>query len=1084
MKITYLIQSERRKIFSCILIVLSFILSVPHAVAQNQQVQLAGANLTLRAAFKQIEQQTRMSVDYDAKMIDTSVAAPAIPKTTTVNEVMELLLQDTGCTYSIQGSHILIAKLQSARQKKQVTGMVVDDQGLPVVGANVVEKGTTNGAITDLNGNFTLEVGDKAILKISYVGYNSEEISVGNKTQFSVEIKEDLKTLDEVVVIGYGVVKKSDLTGSVGTVKSKEVNAFPSANLLQAVSGKMSGMEIKQNTGAPGGSISVRIRGANSIQGSNEPLYVVDGFPISGSPTSLNNADIESLEILKDASATAIYGSRGANGVVMITTKQGKAGKTRVEFDASYSTQSLVKKLDLMNASEYAQFYNLQQLNDTGKEYFTASQIAGFGEGYDWQDLIFQDAPIWRTNLSVSGGNDKTQFMLGGSVHNQEGIVKGSDYDRYSLQAKINHKVSKYFAVNFSGTLTRAETDRKDSGGGARGSSMISSAISAPPTLTPYNEDGSYRVLATEYPFVATDIINPVNFINEHSNHVRKNTVLANVSFIINPISDLTIKIMGGIENQDELSNGYRTLKFLHSSGSANMSASQFTSLLSENTANYSKKFGKHSLIALAGFTYQDFLNTNLSGSGSGFLSDVFEMYSLQSASTPGIPSSSYAKSVLLSYLARVNYNYDDKYLLTVSMRRDGSSRFSEGNKWGNFPSAALAWRASNEDFLKDIQALSNLKVRASWGKTGSQAISAYATLNTLSNGKVIFDDALYNTFAPGTRLPGDLKWETTEQFDFGVDVGLWNRLNLTVDYYVKNTSDLLNTVILPNSSGYTSTIRNIGKVQNKGFEASLDAQILTGEVRWNVNANISFNRNQVKKLNGGEDIFGGRVGAVVISDETNILREGYPIGQFYGYIEDGYDDKGKIIFKDLDGDKAITKNDKTFIGDPNPDFIYGFTSEISYKNFELSLFLQGSQGNDIFNASAISNTVDYGFGLNMPKEVFYNHWTPENTNAKYPAISYNTTVKVSDRFIENGSFLRLRNIQLGYSIPVKKLNWKWVNDIQVYASGQNLLTFTKYSWWDPEVNSLGGSSSTSQGIDFNSYPSSKSYTFGVRVGF
>lgn len=328
------------------------------------------------------------------------------------------------------------------------------------------------------------------------------------------------------------------------------------------------------------------------------------------------------------------------------------------------------------------------------------------------------------------------------------------------------------------------------------------------------------------------------------------------------------------------------------------------------------------------------------------------------------------------------------------------------------------------------------------------------------------------------------MKWETTEQYDFGVDIGLWNRLNITLDGYVKNTSDLLNTVILPSSSGYTSTIRNVGKVQNKGFEASVDARILTGEVKWNVNANISFNRNKVKKLNGGEDIYGGSVNAVVISDETNILREGYPIGQFYGYLEDGYDSEGRIVFKDLDGDNVITKNDKTFIGDPNPDFIYGFTTDVSYKGFELSLFFQGSQGNDLFNASAISNTIDYGFGLNMPKEVFYNHWTPENVNAKYPAISYNTTVKVSDRFIENGSFLRLRNIQLTYNVPVKKLHWKWINDIQVYASGQNLLTFTKYSWWDPEVNSFGGSSSTSQGIDFNSYPSSKSYTFGVRFGF
>ena len=441
MKITYLMQSERKKIFSCIQIMFALFLFVSLANAQNQKVQLSGANQTLKTAFKQIEQQTKMSVDYDAEVINTSRQVPTITKTLTVNELLKQLLRNTGYTYTFEGSHILIKVQQLEGKKKKVTGTITDETGLSVIGANVVEKGTTNGVITDLNGSFMIEVADNAILKVSYVGYSTSEMRVGNRTHLAIQIKEDAELLDEVVVIGYGVVKKSDLTGSVSSVKSEEVNAYPSANLLQAVSGKTSGMEIKQNTGAPGGSISVRIRGANSIQGSNEPLYVVDGFPISGSPTNLNNSDIESIEILKDASATAIYGSRGANGVVMITTKQGKTGKTRVELDASYTTQSLVKKLDLMNATEYAQFYNMQQLNDTGKEYFTVDQIAGFGEGYDWQDLIFRNAPILRTNLSITGGNEKTQFMLGGSVYMQDGIIKGSDYDRYSLYGAHNEAV-------------------------------------------------------------------------------------------------------------------------------------------------------------------------------------------------------------------------------------------------------------------------------------------------------------------------------------------------------------------------------------------------------------------------------------------------------------------------------------------------------------------------------------------------------------------------------------------------------------------------------------------------------------------
>lgn len=1084
MKLTYLMQSERKKIFSYVRIVLALFIFTSFANAQNQKAQLSGTNLTLKTAFKQIEQQTELSVDYDARTIDTSRPVAPTTKMLTIDDLLKLLLQGTGCTYTVEGSHILIKRQAPEKREKNISGTVVDETGMPVIGANVLEKGTTNGVITDREGSFSMEVADGAILKISYVGYNVEEVPVGNKSTLSVQIKENLKMLDEVVVIGYGVVKKSDLTGAVGIVKSDVINAYPTTNVLQALSGKSAGTQIKQSSGAPGADVNVRIRGTNSIQGSNEPLYVVDGFPLSSAPTTLNNSEIESIEILKDASATAIYGSRGANGVVLITTKQGKAGKTHVEFETSYSSQSLIKKLNMMNATEYAQFYNLQQKNDTNKEFFTQDQINGFGKGFDWQDLIFCNAPIWKGGLSITGGNEKTQFALSGSVFSQDGIVKGSNYRRYSVQANFKHEINRIFSVNFSSTLTRNESEVKNSGAGARGSSMISAAVSAPPTLTPYNEDGSLRELAIAYPFLATDLINPLNFIDKQSRHSKSNNVLANVSFMITPISDLTVKIMGGIENSDGLGGYYRTREYLHSNGYAEMQSSQFTSLLNENTVTYSKRFGKSNFTALAGFTFQNFLNTNLAGSGTGFMNDVFEEYKLQTASTPGISSSGYSKSVLMSYLARVNYSFDDKYLVTASIRRDGSSRYSEGHKWGNFPSAAIAWRASNEDFLKDNSILSNLKVRASWGLTGSQAIDPYVTLNTLENKNTIFGDALYNSFAPGSRLPGNLKWETTEQIDLGIDVGLWNRLNLTVDYYIKNTRDLLNSVLLPTSSGYVNTIQNIGKVQNKGLELTLDARVLTGIFKWDLNANISFNRNKVKKLYGGEDIFGGKVNAVVINDETNILREGCPIGQFWGYVEDGYDDKGQIVFKDLKKDGTINKEDKTFIGDPNPDFIYGITSNMSFKNFELNLFFQGSQGNDLFNASAISNTMDYGYGLNMPKDVFYNHWTPENTDAKYPAISYNTKVRVSDRFIENGSYLRLKNIQLAYNVPVRQLKLNWISSLQVYASGQNLLTFTKYSWWDPEVNTYGGANSVSQGIDYSSYPSSKSFTFGIRVGF
>ncbi|MVM35441.1 SusC/RagA family TonB-linked outer membrane protein [Spirosoma sp. HMF4905] len=1069
----------------------------------DQRISVQLDNNTIRQALLALEKTAHVKFVYSRQIvqIDRKVSLSATDEK--LANVLERLLKPLQLRFVVTGSQIAIVRgpisesvgdipsLQTPAVSvdRTIGGTVKSETGEGLPGVSVVVKNTTRGTTTDAEGKFRLTIpeGSAVTLVFSFVGYLNQEVAIGNRTSIDLQLVPNDKSLDEVVVVGYGTVKKSDLTGSLSQVKAKEINSYPATSVLQALTGRAAGVQVLQNTGAPGAPVSVRIRGTNSIQGSNEPLYVVDGFPTSGTnPTVLNNADIETIEVLKDASATAIYGSRGANGVVLITTKHGKAGKTRVDFETSYSSQTLRKKLDLMNAQEYATFYNEQAANDKLKPYFTQDQINAFGQGFDWQNLIFQKAPMKTTALNISGGNEKTQFSLSGSAFNQQGIVKGSDYNRYSLRANINHAVSSKFSVNFGGTLTRLQTGRKDSGGGSRGNSMIAGAISAPPTLTPYNDDGTYRTLAIAYPFVATDLINPLNFINEQNNQTKANVALLNASLIFKPIESITIKVSGGVENRDDRTDNYTTRNFVNSSGSASVSTNQFTSLLSENTISYNKTFNqKHTVSAVAGFTYQDFLNTALSASGVGFLSNTPETYDLGSASTPGIPGSSYTKSVLLSYLARVNYSYNSKYLATVSIRRDGSSKYSEGNKWGYFPSAALAWRVSNEDFMKDNQFISDLKVRASWGLTGSQAINAYATLNQLYSGKTVFGDALYNTYGPNTTLPGNLKWETTEQKDIGVDLGILNnRIMLTADYYIKNTRDLLNTVTLPSSLGYTTTIKNVGEIQNSGLELGIDTRILTGAFKWDVNANISFNRNKVVKLYGGQDILGGNISVVVINDVTNILREGRPLGQFWGYVEDGYDDKGKIKYKDIDGDGSITIKDKTYIGNPNPKYIFGFNSNMSYKNFDLTLFLQGVQGNDIFNASAMGSTIDYGFGLNMPREVYLDHWSPTNPNAKYPIISNSVNARVSNRYVEDGSFVRLKNIQLAYNFPLQNWGVKWVRTAQLYASGQNLLTLTKYSWWDPEVNSKGDVNSTTQGVDSYSYPVAKTITVGLRVGF
>ncbi|WP_179374340.1 SusC/RagA family TonB-linked outer membrane protein [Winogradskyella wichelsiae] len=966
-------------------------------------------------------------------------------------------------------------------QELNVTGIIKGADGMPLPGANIIEKGTKNGVQTDIDGQFTIDLIDRnATIVISFIGFTTQEIPVNGQETLDITLENADTALEDVLIVGYGSVKKSDLTGAVSQVSSKEVNAFPSGSVMQSLQGRAAGVQVSQNTGAPGAGFSVRIRGSNSIQGNNDPLYVIDGFPFSGSPTNLNNSDIESIEVLKDASATAIYGSRGANGVVLITTKKGRDGATKVEIESSYSIQQRSSKLDLLNGTEYADFMNLQAQNDGLDPYFTSQEVAGFGEGFDWQDFVYREGNIQTNSVNLSGGDERTQFSMGGSIFNNEGIIKGSDYKRYSVRLNLTHRLNDKVKIDWSNSLSYLDTRRKDSSGGSRGGSLIGASISAAPISTPYNDDGTYRVLSTQYPFIAPDIVNPINFINENSYRIQANVVLSNLAFVYNPTPELTLKISGGIENRDDRADGYTTRNFFNSDGSASVSTNQQRSLLSENTITYQKTFNdKHAFTALAGITYQNFKNTNLAGSGLGFISDVFESNQLQSAENPGIPSTGYSDSSLMSYLGRINYSFNDRYLLTLSMRSDGSSRYSEGEKWGNFPSAALAWKASEESFIDNLNIFSELKFRGSWGLVGSQAISPYTTLNILSSGYTVFDDELYNTLAPGSRLPNDLKWETTEQLNVGVDAGFFNnRLSLTLDYYVKNTEDLLNTVRLPSSTGYLSSIRNIGEVENKGIELGISGDIFRGDFKWNLAANISANRNKVIKLNGGEDILTSNISLLAVQDNVSILREGRPIGQFWGYLEDGYTDEGQINIVDLNEDGVISAEDKTYIGDPNADFIYGINSEMSYKNFNLSFFIQGSEGNDIFNVSAIPVTMDYGQGLNTLREVYQDNWSPTNTDAKYPLVSRSTSAYVSDRWIEDGSYIRLKNIELAYSIP---LDYDFMEKAQVYISGQNLVTITNYSWLDPEVNSQGAGS---PGIDYLSYPVAKGFTLGLRMVF
>lgn len=1069
------------------------------AQALEKRITIELHNTSLRTALAKLERLTDVKFLYQSHLIPNSDRVTITAREERLADVLDRMLTAKRIQFQAEGNQIILTKVNvtgsvpapdSERDKLaaiQVSGIISDDQNQPLPGVNILVKGTTTGTTSDANGYYSLNVpNENSVLVYSFIGYVSKEIPIGTQTEINVQMESDIRSLQEVVVVGYGEVKKSDLTGSVASIKSEELNAYPTTNIMQSLAGRAAGIQISQNTGAPGSALSVRIRGTNSVQGNNEPLYVVDGFPYTGNPTLLNNADIESVEILKDASATAIYGSRGANGVVLITTKRGKSGETKVEYDGYLGWQTLRKKIDMMNAREYAEFYNMQAANDGLAPHFTQDEINSFGEGTDWQDLVFKTAPIQNHAVSINGGSEKTRFSISGSNFNQGGIMTGSDYVRNSVRANVMTDLSKKFSFDLNAILSRIDSDRKNNSKGNRGGTLTSAVLSGYPTIPVYAADGSYSRLAEAYSWGSNVITNPLNFIEQESDHIRSNKILTNAALTFKPIEGLSIKISGGIENTDDRVNYYRTNKFINSQGAAKIETDQVTSLLNENIISYVKEFGKHSISAVAGFTYQNSKSTGLDASGNGFVSNVQESYDVGAAATQGVPVSYYSDWTLMSYLGRVNYALNEKYLATLSFRADGSSRYSEGQKWGTFPSGSLAWRLSEEEFIKNLSFISDLKLRAGYGETGSTAISPYYTLNQLQSSKVVFGDALVTAYAPTVRLAGPLKWETTAQADIGLDVGfLGNRFSLTVDYYVKNTRDLLNQVPLPSSQGYSYTVQNIGEVQNKGFEISANAVLTEGPFKWDVSGNLSVNRNKVVKLYGGNDVLGQAVDISVINDNVNILREGEPIGSFFGYIEKGYDANGKIVYEDFNGNGTRDIGDKRIIGNPHPDFIYGFNSNMSFKNFSLNIFIQGSQGNDIFNVSAVNQTLDYGQALNMPREVYENHWTPENTEAKYPVISRSTSTQVSDRFVEDGSYLRFKNIQLSYNLPVADLKLHWLSKAEIYVSGQNLITFTKYSWYDPEINSYGGDDSIIRiGIDHYSYPTAKSMTVGLRLGF
>jgi TonB-dependent starch-binding outer membrane protein SusC len=1061
----------------------------------DRAVSIKANNTELRKVLSRIENEASVKFVYSSTVIQPDRRVSVKAEQRKLSEVLNLVLEPLDISYRVIGGQIMLTRTEAdasssttgfdanAMVEQKVTGTVRDENGQALPGVSVVLKGTQRGTTTNTDGRFELTVPETGspVLVFSFVGYASQEVAVGNQGSLSISMVPESKALNEVVVVGYGTVKRKDLTGAVAQIDSKEIDAFPVADVQQALRGRAPGVRVIQTSGQPGSSVQVQVRGGNSFLGNNNPLYVVDGFPLTGGIDFLNPSDIASIDILKDASATAIYGARGANGVVIITTRQGKEGRSRVSLDSYYGFQNVAKRFDLMNGAQFAEIANEQLVNDGKQPYFSATDFANT----DWQDQIFQTAPIQNHVLTFTGGNAKTRYSVSGNYFAQDGIIINSGTDRGSFRFGLDQNVSDRFSFSTHFVGSRFTFNNNGANNGHRGNNILSSAIVAPPTVPVRNQDGSYSSV-TPYPFGPNVLQHPLLY-SEILDQQKRTSLLADFSATFKITEELSFKTLLGTEQVFNERNYYSptTLKLSSPSGNASTNFGRGVSYLNENILTYTKAFDRSTLNAVAGFTWQNSTNNSNNQGGSGFLNDILQNNNLGAAEVTNPNSSSYSEWALLSWLGRVNYSLMDKFLFTVSARADGSSRFGANNKWGFFPSGAFAYKLSEEAFMKNIKSISSMKLRVSYGETGSTTLSPFQSLNRLGVTRATFGKSDVIGFAP-VALPNDnLKWETTAQFNVGLDAGLFNeRVRITLDYYKKTTTDLLAEVTLPGSAGFNSIVTNLGEIENSGFEFGVGADLIDKAFHWDIFAQMSTNKNKVIDI-GGSDIFGSGI-SLPFGSPINLAREGQPLGLFYGFKEDGLDERGQIKYVDLNNDGVISNSDQTIIGNPYPDYIFSINNNLSYKNFELNIFLEGTQGNDLFFATGGSISNSFNTGENQLVDVYNNRWRPDspNPNALYPKISVGSNFRVSDRFVMDGSYMRIKNVRLAYNIPVSDLNIKWMQGLQLYASAQNLLTFTTYPGLDPEVNTRSSTGDLRIGIDETGYPAARTFTFGLKLGF
>ena len=1083
------------KLTFALILILSLQLS---AKVHSQTITLSIKNSTLNKVLLEIEMKSSFRFIFNDDILPKGKTFSVEANNEDVKDVLKNLFATTNLTYKINSNNLLVITPKEIAQTIQVSGKVTDQDNQALIGVSIKLKGTNKGTITDANGNYQIDVvNNQSVLVFNYIGFEQREVVVGNQKTINVLLKADEKALNEVVVIGYGGVKKSDVTGSVSSIKGKELTAYPAAGVQQALQGRSAGVTVQATNGEPGGGYKIRIRGGTSVNASSDPIFVVDGFAGAILPPP---EDIESMEILKDASATAIYGSRGANGVILITTKRGKSGKTKIDLNTSYSGQKEINRLDLLSGNQFTDY--IKEIN--------TAYVSG-NQNTDWQDLVFRQGNISNSQLSFSGGTDAMRYYVSGALYDQNGVIINSAFKRFSVTSNLDFQATKWLKVGlnlFARSSLNNGVKTQEASGGAGNTGVVASAFKFGPDQPVTNPDGSYTIAVIGDPHD-----NPFAVANELQNETKGGLYQYNFYADFIPLKNVNFKTtFGSFSNSDR--NGVfipTTLnagKLVGGDGSINQTNRE--SYINENFLTYNNTFfTDHKVSLLGGFSYQKFINEDFGARSQSFLSNTVSFRNLGNGSVSLPPNSSLTESQLASYYGRLNYNFSDRYLFTFNARYDGSSNFSKNQKWAFFPSAAIAWNMHNETFMQEINAISSFKWRFSYGLTGNQAIGPYQTLAGFSSVFTIIGNVPVNAVRPTSIANDNLKWETTKQQNVGIDVGLLkNRISVTADYYKSVTSDLLFNVPLPQYSGYSTQIQNIGKIQNRGFEFAIATKNLTGKLNWSTDFNISFNRNKVLELPGGNDIiYANAPGHMVgIGQTSQILRVGQPVGSFFGWIYDGVYQTGDTFiagggfeqvaggekFRDLSGKKGasgnplfepdglINNDDRAIIGNPNPKFTYGFTNDFSFKNFDLNVFFQGSKGNDMLSYTLLElETIS---GRNNATTEALNRWTPTNTNTNVPKASATRSQRASSRFIFDGSYLRLKNISLGYNVPKTMLNKFKIQSVRFYVSAQNLFTATHYRGYDPEVNYR--SSNLNAGIDYASYPNAKSVTAGLNVGF